>query len=84
MANVSHHGERFQSFTYEECQAMNIAFARAMLRARRQNREHFVVGTFIDATAFNPTYFAPDVIHSSCGSAAQMCADEVATGVEGE
>ena len=64
------------AFTHEECQEMNIAFAHAMLDARKDGLEHFTIGAIIDTS---PWYMAkkirPEPSLSMMTSSAAMCVE---------
>jgi hypothetical protein len=64
-------------FTYDHCREMNLAFAHAMLDARKAGTERFTLGAIVDTSVIWPTAFPSEVMWSGCGSAAQMCADEL-------
>lgn len=71
----THNRESF--FGYSQCHDMNIAFACAMLEARRAGKEKFAIGPIIDTTPFRPTYFARTTRFSCVGSPAANLAEEV-------
>lgn len=58
---------------------MNLAFAQAMLDARRKGLEDFTIGPVIDLSPLVATHFSPIQYHSGMGSSAQVCIDEMPT-----
>ena len=68
--------EFIRSFTYEQCRAMNVAFAERMLSARAKGLEHFTIGPIKDPTPTRYVRFDPPEHFSHCGSSAGLCAEE--------
>lgn len=66
-------------FNYYDAIQMNISFAQAMLRARRNGLEQFSLGTVKDYTPLVPTHFSAVAKHSECSSSAAMCVEETAS-----
>lgn len=62
-------------FTRMECRAMNAAFAKALIEARKAGLEKFSIGTFVDKRPFKPTKFFPQPRGSGISSSAAMCAE---------
>lgn len=62
-------------YTAEQAKAMNYAFAKAMLLARKAGAERFAIGVRVDDTPFVPTSFAPAPRASFMQSAAALCAE---------
>lgn len=56
---------------------MNVAFAMAMLAARRRGDEIFTIGPLVDHShiEYAPRRFVGEYIWSATGSSAGMCAD---------
>jgi hypothetical protein len=75
-SNSFHDKELF--FDREHCVAMNIAFAKAMLAARRVGNITFVIGVEITTRTkpFRPTRIAPVPVASFMTSAAGALVDE--------
>jgi hypothetical protein len=61
--------------------ASNDAFIAAMTKAVRKGRESARQGTFIDTSPTLARTFRGDVIMSSCGSPAAMCAETGGAGI---
>ena len=54
---------------------MNLAFAQAMLSARRKGLERFKIGAEIDRTPFVPKVYSRAIVTSGIGSSASLCAE---------
>ncbi len=63
-------------FRPEQYIQMNLAFAHAMLEARKQGLEKFTLGVKKDDTPFVPVHFERVMDYSGMGSSAQSCIDE--------
>jgi hypothetical protein len=62
-------------FDRERLIEMNLAFARAMLRARRCGDEQFSIGVVKDHTPMVPVYYPREPRLSLMSSSAQDCAE---------
>lgn len=64
------------SFTRDEVQEMNLAFAKAMLDARKAGLEHFTIGTIVDTSPwYMAKKFTPEPTQSFMTSSAALCMD---------
>ena len=62
-------------YSREQVVEMNLAFARAMILARKRKLERFVIGVFVDNTPMVPAYFDKPLRRSPMQSSAAYCAD---------
>jgi hypothetical protein len=65
----------YSTYSRADAIAMNIAFARTMLWARRRGFENFTIGARTDDTPFVPKVYSRAIVTSGIGSSASLCAE---------
>jgi hypothetical protein len=62
-------------YSRRDAMQMNLAFARAMLAARKGGGERFIIGTFVDNSPMVPMHFEQESRRSCMSSSAALCSE---------